>query len=616
MKPERVDQLVFGYDEGHRLLGGSTNIPVSSVATLLGATDAPIESSTERLVTGFPLDEIARYALCFTWSAPEVPRPGAVWSHVVLVEPQHFESSATVNLLRMLARRPESSGLERYNDRLTLGNGPSAIGDLSRSLIEAIVTAAYGEGESVVVHKNLTESEQALFAVWAAQWPELRSRFEFRTRESARVSSSRGVVVARRVRGMTRQCSAPQRNAWIAPLTDSIAMKQAFPLRRFLETFGPTDIPEARTVSVLASLYGHIESEDCTAVRDVLESRYPDRRSGRELKQQLFGRLEGSWWALPEASRLGAILGARLNAWDLEALAFGRRLSDWVRQDGVRQLIKDDSYQGGPESIREALLDALVQSGRVSDVGHVARFCPELAARWLVANPVVGRKPDAWRDLEHDQVRAVLNAMGSPDSTSILAVAIAGHADAAIEVVGLSDALSSAARTRNFAAATVLTRASAWADAAKVSMGDTEVTLLLGAISGGRDVPGLLDALETRRDDSDETWLKAAAVAISQSDQMGGKVLETVFGPLHHAITDDRLPSECWEFLNRVLPEGPDPALRLRRYLVGVARRDGWRQKKYKRALRGAGPYASEIYREFDDEDLLLGRIRNFIESL
>ena len=616
MTPTHIDQLVFGYDEGHRLLGGSINIPVSAVATLLGATDAPIESSTDRLVTGLPLDEIARYALCFTWRAPEVPRPGAVWSHVLLVEPQQFESPATVGLLRLLARRPEPCGLERYNNHLTLGNGPTSIGDLSRSLVEAIVTAVYGDGEPVVVHKNLAESEQALFAVWGAQWPELRSRFEFCTRESARVSSGSGVVVARRVRGMTRQGKAPQWNEWIAQLTDSIATEQASQLGRFLETFGPTDIPEARTVSVLAELYVHIESENCTSVRDALESRYPDRRSGRELKEQLFGPLEGSWWALPEALRLGAILGAHLNAWDLEALALERRLSDWIRQSGVRQLMEDDSFQSGPESIREALLNALVHSGKASDLAPVARCLPELAARWLVVRPVVGREPDAWRDLTHDQVSAVLTAMTPPDSTSVLAAAAAGHARTAIEVLGLSDALFSAVRTKNLAAATALIEASAWTDAARISTEDTEVALLLGAISDGRDVPGIVDALEARREDPDETWLKAAAVAISRSDQLGGKVLETVFGPLHHAITDDRLPSECWGFLNRVLPPGPDPALRLRRFLVGVAKREGWRQKKYKRALRGAGPYASEIYREFDDEDLLLGRIRRFIESL
>ena len=614
MTPERIDQLVFGYDHGHRLLGGSTKIPASALAILLGATDAPIESSTDRLVTGLPLDDIARYALCFTWSARETPRLGAVWSHVLLVGPEHFESPASVGLLRRLARRPEPFGLEKYNSHLSLGNGKAAIGNFPQSLIEAIVTAVYGEGESVVVHKDLSESEQALFAVWEAQWPELRSRFEFCTRESARVSSSSGVVVARRVRGMKRQGEFPQQKAWVTQLANSIATKRVSPFRRFLGTFGPTDSPETRTVGALATIYCHVESEKCTAVRNALESRYPDPRSGRELKAQLFGRPTGSWWALSEDSRLSTILGANLSAWDLEALELGRRLRDWIQLNGVRPLIQNLSHDA-PRTIREVLLDALIHSGKASDLAPLARIRPDLAARWLSEKPVIGSKPDAWRGLEHDQVGAVLTALGSPDSALVLAAAVAGHAHAAIEVSGLSAALASAARTKNFAAATALLEASIWTDAARLSEEAPEVSLLLGAVSGGREVPGLLAALEARRDHADETWLRAAAVALSRSDQPPGKVLETVFGPLHHAITDDRLPSECWEFLSRVLPSATDPALRLRRFLVGVAKRERWRQKRYQRALREAGPYASELYREFDDEDLLLGRIRKFIES-
>ena len=561
-----------------------------------------------------PLDEIALYALCFTWSAPEAPRPGAVWSHVLLVEPKHFELSASIGLLQERARRPKPYGLDYYSTPLDLGNGQVAIGSPSPSLIEAILTAMYGEGESIVVHKSLTESEQALFAVWEAQWPKLRSRFKFRTRESARVSSSSGVVVARRVRGMTRQGELPQRKEWITRLTTSIATKQPSPLSRFLNAFGPTDIPKASTVGALAQIYCHVESENRTAVREALESRYPDERSGRELKEQLFGRPAGSWWTLTEASRLSAILEACSNAWDLEALALERRLSNWIQRNGVCQLIKG-LRQDGPEPIREALLNALIECGKPSDAVQVARTSPGLAAKWLAKKPSVGREPMTWRGLESDQVEAVLTSLESPDSESVLAAAIVGHAHAAIEVLGLRTAFSEAARAKNFAAATALLEASTWADVARISEEDADVALLLGAISGGHDVPGLLTALEARRDDSDETWLKAASVAISRTDQLTGKVLEIVFGPLHHAITDDRLPLECWEFLRRVLPEAKDPALRLRRFLVMVAKKEGWRHKKYRRALRGAGPYASELYREFDDEDLLLGRIRKFIES-
>ena len=75
-----LSQLVFGYDEGHRLLSGSVDLSPKTLAILLGATDAGPGSGPGRLVTAMPLRSERLYALCFTWKAPEVSRPGAVWS--------------------------------------------------------------------------------------------------------------------------------------------------------------------------------------------------------------------------------------------------------------------------------------------------------------------------------------------------------------------------------------------------------------------------------------------------------------------------------------------------------------------------------------------------------
>ena len=611
-----IDQLVFGYEEGHRLLGGSTRIPATALAVLLDATDAPLESVRDRLVTGLPMDAIGRYALAFTWSAPELPRPGAVWSHVLLVEPGCFEQQATVKLLRNLARRPEVCELERYKRPLSLGSGGGGtVGGVPLPLIEAIVAALYGDGGPVVVHEDLTESERALFAIWDAQWPQLRGRFEFRTRESARVSSSGGVVVARRLRGMMRGGKAAERTRWISLLAEAMGTQRESPLRRFLGRFGASDRPEPSTVAWLTDLYCDIRSEEYVAVRGALENRYSDQRSGRDLKEQLFGKLRVSWWNVPEALRLAAILGARRDAWDLEALDLGRRLAEWIRQHGVRQLLQESRHVGAA-SVREAFVISLVEAGTSSDFGWVARVDPEVARRWLVERPVVGREPEAWRGVANEEVRRLWSAVGSPDAGMVVAAVVAGHAQIAIEVVGLPKALAGAARAGDCAAATALVKASTWTEIARVSEGDIDVALLLGAVFGGGDVPGVVAALEARRDDVNETWLRAAAGAVSRRDLPAGRVLEVVFGPLHHAITDDRLPAECWELLNGVVPEAPDPALRLRRFLVRVAREEGWGHKRFWRALRGAGPYASELYREFYDDELLLGKIRNFIERL
>lgn len=616
MTLERIDQLVFGYEEGHRLLRGSSSVSGATLSTLLGATDAPVESTEQRVVTGLPLDSMGRYALCFTWKAPELPRPGAVWSHVLLVEPQHLDRSGSVAALRGLARRPKPWGLELYETQLSLGG--EAIEDraitVSRSLIEAVAAAVYGDGGSIVVHEDLAESEEALFAVWQAQWPGLRSRFAFRTRETARVATSSEVVVARRVRGLRRRAETLGHAAWIDALTVAIVEQEESPLHRFLATYGPSDKPEARTVGWLCRLFGNVESEDCNAVRDALEMRYGEPRVGCELKVQLFGKEQRLWWTVAEPARLNAVLGATCDAWDVERLELEGRLKDWIRANGVGRLLRGINNIG-PARIRAALLNALRDGGRVADFAAVVRVQPELAAGWLVEAPEIGWRADAWRELGHQQVKGVWEILGAPGSAVLLAAAVAGHARAAVEVIGLAGALRIAAQAGNVSAATALVEAGGWT-AALAAAEDGETTVLLGGISGGREVPKLMGALEARRHDVDEMWLRAAAATLAGTGPRVGKAMQIVFGPLHQAIVDGRLPSECWELLSRVLPYGSDPGLRFRRMLVLVAKEEGWGYKRCRRALRGAGAYAPELYRELSDDKLLLGRIRRAMKGL
>lgn len=83
----KIDQFLFGYKDGHRLLAGTTNLSDSLVWELVRTTDRPSTSdrNLENGITfGFPLDD-KYYALCRTWAAKEIARPGAVWTHVLLL---------------------------------------------------------------------------------------------------------------------------------------------------------------------------------------------------------------------------------------------------------------------------------------------------------------------------------------------------------------------------------------------------------------------------------------------------------------------------------------------------------------------------------------------------
>ncbi len=58
-------------------------------------------------LTGYPLSESGHYALARTWPAPELPRPGCVWTHTILIDFSDIPSLVRVDGLLKLFRRPQ-----------------------------------------------------------------------------------------------------------------------------------------------------------------------------------------------------------------------------------------------------------------------------------------------------------------------------------------------------------------------------------------------------------------------------------------------------------------------------------------------------------------------------
>src|SRR5262249_10651964 len=85
----RVDQALHGYEDGHRLLAGSRPLPRDAERTMLVLSDLSGSGSIdgfESYLTGYALPSAGAYALARTWVALEMPRPGCVWTHTLLLD--------------------------------------------------------------------------------------------------------------------------------------------------------------------------------------------------------------------------------------------------------------------------------------------------------------------------------------------------------------------------------------------------------------------------------------------------------------------------------------------------------------------------------------------------
>lgn len=597
-----IHQLVFGYDDGHRLLGGSCDLGASTLSRLLGATDAAPGSIRDRLVTGMPLPAEDLYALCFTWSAPDVQRPGAVWSHVLLIGYEELAAKDAPILLAGLARRPSAGSLETYNDPLRQSPSPrqSALqvnmGVLSRVL--AVTGHEGGRGATTV--KDLAEAERALLAIWQAQWPALRMSFSFATRDAVRATAVRGGIVA------VRRLQGPQRldAARPAPWADSAArdlLATGSRLRPFLSSFGPDEEPSIRSMAALAEIWDAVQSGNVDATRAIVETTHPIATQGTRLKCELFGK-SSKLWRASEIDKLSGLLRATSDAWDPESLKLVSRFEAFLQKGGSPLIA--EALQARPAGTAfQPLVDALTQRSDPRDLAAFVPSSPDILLEAVTRSDALAGRPETWTLLPAEVAIDVLHRRPLASSTLIAAIS-GGRAAQVVDAIGMAETLKTLAEDpSSLDPARTLLSSERWTRDLWTSVDSPAVVLLFAAVGYSPPAEVVVPALEARRGKPDEIWLRAAVSALVSPDTDASALLSAAFGPLHHAITSDRLPRELWAELDPVLPAGGDPAQRLRRHLLVVGRAAGWSGDEMAAALRDAGPFATEVLRDFEHKD-------------
>jgi len=611
----QVDQLMFGYRDGHQLLGGSRQVDSRALRLLLGATDMAIDVPNERFLTGLPLGTRDAYALCATWAAPEAPRPGAVWARVLLIPSELLGTIPDPLQLVLALDRPSRDDPSEFKVKLELSSLTTRdVAHPPRPLLESAVAAAYGAtGKGVVVEPDLRAAEATIAALWRAQWPELRREFTFRTRPTARLDKpSADLIIARKIRGTTRPSSGSSHPAWVALVADAIDDPAQSTLRTFLDEFGPLEAPEVKSVRVLANVFRRLAEGSTDAVREALEESYPSPAEGSALKLALFGTGSARPWSGSEVDRVMSLLASKTDAWDSDALNLSTRVEALVESHGPNGVSR--ALGGAAPGVTEAVLSALIRRACPSDVSVFAQAHRELAVRLASAVPALLHDESAWEGLTEDAAAALLNAAGPDDPMTLTAAIHAGFSQLVRREAGALATAMAIVRTGTYRDAVLTLRDEGPAQFA-APVEDDRVHLLVVAVWGQvqSDLP---DRLERTRDRVDDFWLRAAVEAIASASLDPSLVLPVAFGPLHNAITADQLPRECWRRLEKVLPAAPDPALRLRRHLLDVARTNQWTGDQFEHALRGAGPHANQLLHDFaGDDDWWLAAARAVIRT-
>ena len=185
-----VDQLLFGYRDGHELIAGSRELTAVALREVMPHADASLEPTEEHQLVGIWIRSIERYLLGRIWPAPEESRPGAVWAHVLLIGAEDLRAGP-LSALPMLLRRPAEASLDAYAERLAWPADAEPIRvppSLGRALVNA--TLPGDKRSHIVLWPTPEEAESALVALLDAMPAARRADLGFRTRDRVRPAAS------------------------------------------------------------------------------------------------------------------------------------------------------------------------------------------------------------------------------------------------------------------------------------------------------------------------------------------------------------------------------------------------------------------------------------------
>lgn len=410
----RLHQALHGYSGGHRLLACSTKLTPRDTKTLLVLSDAscPTAEITEAgYLTGYPLTESGVYALARTWSAPEMPRPGCVWTHTLLIDFSDLALLERMDVLMRAFRRPLSDWPSGYDVEVPLRNWPhdssTHLEDDRLDALRRLLSALYSSAKKRVIatnNDNVT-SETLTLVLWSQQWPRLRRSFKFCTLASADRSHEglsfdlQFVPVRERKAQFPGAIDTdrlePERSKWLEAALADLLIGSKGELRSFLRQVGAEATGGRQAFVLLCRLYGLIQEfpQKPEAVTDAISliGQSFDTSSASSA-----GRLVAS--AAAEYAELLDRQALNFVIQHLELLRFddlenvGRRVGTalWSRDPAACcQLLTEEPAS---QLVAEKTLAAL----SLSDIVSGLHRSPEVMPIVLTRRPEVIGKPEFW----------------------------------------------------------------------------------------------------------------------------------------------------------------------------------------------------------------------------
>lgn len=390
-----LGQTLHGYEDGHVLIAGSVEPDDRAAELMLLMSDlAPVRpTDAHGWLTAYPLPTMDAFVLARTWPAPEMPRPGCVWTHSLILNYATLGALDSFNGLLEFFRRPTRGDFAIYRDVLPLRREPRPT-RLARHLYPSAregLIRLYDQNGPAVVPCPDGSAETVALSLWAQQWPRLRRRMRWATTPISPSSALPEFDFVMDSHHLPRLSSTDPlaRHGWMVGAMADLRTGGG-PIRTRLREYG-IDVSQGRrafsplVAAALISQAPHPRARDAARLLSLIETRLPNEAASAKA-QLLAAYMRASAAIEPElldvALRLLPDLSADEAALRSIATACLKSAPDrfWDEVDLVF-----------PKAADQALRDAdpvLLYEELVRDVAHTDRIL------WI--RPDLSVEPDVW----------------------------------------------------------------------------------------------------------------------------------------------------------------------------------------------------------------------------
>ncbi|NZD69127.1 hypothetical protein H0Z17_14520 [Herbaspirillum sp. AP21] len=224
-------------------------------------------------LTGYPLSDAGVYALAKTWPAPEMSRPGCVWTHTLYID---FADLGRITCPSQIAEhfiRPDAHNFRQYSQTLSVElddfSTPFGMEASQKAWLSEVLAGLYEKplDKVLIRRESNVDVDASVLRVWDQQWPRLRRSFRFCTLTSRDRSNEYGefdlqVLQAHSTNSRTNTYLPPVQTEWLSTLVRDIAQPSNTGLRQTLRVLGAETQGGREAMATLCNFHALLENDE------------------------------------------------------------------------------------------------------------------------------------------------------------------------------------------------------------------------------------------------------------------------------------------------------------------------------------------------------------------